>query len=125
MESSGKYDGDPLATMRKFVLFLFCAYVTALFFELIAHVLDPANKTFDNLIVGVIFFIFWYGFIYSLTFVVLKKQEAWVAGIIWAILGTLLELVLFKRLNIIVDPIVYFIMFIPTKELRRRFSSTN
>ena len=37
-------------------------------------------------------------------------------AVVWAVVGTILEVVLFKRLNIVVDPIIYAIMFaIPHK----------
>jgi len=102
-------------TSLQYLGFIVVGYVTAFSFELIASALDPKNATFKNP-AWPVFFVIWYGFLYSVSFATLRTRPIWVAAAAWAVAGTVLEIVVFHRVNIIVDPIVYAIMFaIPHK----------
>ncbi len=86
--------------------------LTALLFETIANVF------FDGQLFkqanAVSFFVVWYSFLYSFLYFISKKLSTHVSVIIFAVIGTLAEIFIFHRLNIIVDPIVYSLMaFIP------------
>jgi FtsH-binding integral membrane protein len=93
-----------------YVGFVGVGLVTAFGFEVLASALDPKNATFKNP-AWPIFVVLWYGFLYSISFAMFRTRPVWVAAAFWAVVGTLLEIVLFHRLNIVVDPIVYAIMF--------------
>ena len=100
--------------------FVAVGLTTAFGFELLASALDPKNATFKNP-AWPIFFVIWYGLLYSVSFATLRARPVWVAAAVWAVVGTLLEIVIFHRLNIVVDPIVYAIMFaIPHKIYQAR-----
>lgn len=99
----------------RYLGFVVAGILTAFCFEVIASALDPQNATFEN--PGwPVFLVIWYGLLYSISFAAFRTRPVWVAAAVWAVVGTVLEIVLFHRLNIIVDPIVYAIMFaIPHK----------
>ena len=98
-----------LSGMKQYLYFLLASYVTAFLFEL------NANFFFDGTIFQsqywYIFFIIWYGSLYSIVFIFLHKRPLWNAVAVGAILGLIVEIFVFHRLNLIVDPIVYAIMF--------------
>jgi multidrug transporter EmrE-like cation transporter len=107
-------------TSLRYLGFVVAGYFTAFCFEIIASALDPKNATFKNP-AWPVFFVIWYGFLYSVSFATLRTRPVWVAAAVWAVVGTVLEIVVFHRLNIIVDPIVYAIMFaIPHKIYQAR-----
>jgi hypothetical protein len=94
---------------KKYFYFLIVSYATALFFEFIAN--TYADGRLFQLPLWPIGFLVWYGLIYSITFIICRKRPLWVPVLIWAILGPLAEILVFHRFNIIVDPIIYGVMF--------------
>lgn len=96
--------------IRKYFYFLLIAYLIAFFFEFIANTIGD-GKLFQapN---WLIFFLVWYGTIYSLTFLVFRNKPIWQVVLTWAILGPILEITVFNRLNPIIDPIIYGLMFL-------------
>ena len=95
--------------MRRYLYFLFISYCVAFLFELNANI-NFDGKLFKTPGWPIGFFI-WYGLFYSLIFFMFKNKPLWVPAAAGAILGTTAEAFLFGRLNIIVDPIIYGIMF--------------
>jgi len=98
--------------MKKFLIFLATAYAVALLFE------ANANFFFDGTLFQrsnwAIFFLVWYGGLYSITFLFFRKQRLWMPVIAWMIIGPFVEVFVFNQPNIIIDAIVYGIMgFIP------------
>ena len=109
--------------MKKYFSFLGASYTTAFLFEL------NANLFFDGTLFQAknwpIFFLIWYGTWYSIFFSLFRKRPLWVPVIAGAILGPIVEVVVFKRLNIIIDPIVYAIMFfVPFWLYQKRIQKT-
>jgi len=98
--------------MKKFLIFLITAYAAALLFEV------NSNFFFDGTLFQksnwAIFFLLWYGGLYTITFLLFHKQPLWVPIIAWVIIGPFVEAFVFNRLNIFIDPIIYGIMgFVP------------
>lgn len=93
----------------QYFYFLAISYMTALFFEFIAN--TYADGKLFQLSFWPVGFLVWYGLIYSITFLICKRKALWVPVAAWAILGPLAELFIFNRFNMIVDPIIYGIMF--------------
>lgn len=88
--------------------FIFVSYLTAAFFELIANTVGD-GKLFAN--PGwPIFFLLWYGLLYSVLFLFAKNKKLWVSVVFFAILGTIVEILVFKRSNLLIDPIIYALM---------------
>ena len=85
-----------------YVGFVIVGLITAFGFEILASPLDPKNATFKNP-AWPVFFVIWYGFLYSVSFATLQTRPVWIAAAVWAVVGTVLEIVVFHRLNIIVD----------------------
>lgn len=96
--------------VKRYLAFLAVSYVTALVFETIANTIGDGTL-FQNAW-WPLFFLGWYGLIYSATFLVFNKRPWWQPVLAWAILGPIIEYFIFHRLNIIVDPIIYAIMFL-------------
>jgi hypothetical protein len=96
--------------MRSWLKFVGIGLAVALVFEIIASNVDPQNRTFDNpawpLLVPL-----WYGFLHTINYAAFRGKRLLVPAIAWAIAGTLLEIVVFRRVNPIVDPIIYALMF--------------
>lgn len=95
--------------MKKYFYFLLISYCVTFLFEL------NANLNFDGKLFQVpgwpIVFLTWYGLFYSIIFFIFKSKPLWFPVVAGAILGTIAEAFLFHRLNIIVDPVIYAIMF--------------
>ncbi len=96
--------------MKKYLQFLLASYVTAITFETIANTIGD-GKLFqaEN---WSIFFLIWYGAIYSVTYFIFRNRPLWMPVLAWAIAGPVVEIFVFGRLNAIVDPIIYAIMFL-------------
>src|SRR4051812_2943303 len=105
--------------MRGWLKFVAIGIVVAFIFEAIAGAVDPKNRTFQNpawpLLVPL-----WYGLLHSINYAVFRGKTLLVPALAWAVAGTLVEIVVFKRLNAIVDPIIYAIMFTAPHALTRR-----
>lgn len=98
--------------MKKYFLFLLISLLTALIFEAIANTIGD-GKLFSQPN-RVQFFIVWYGFLYSLLYILFRNKPVYIAVIALAIIGPIAEVFVFHRLNILVDPIIYAIMaFVP------------
>jgi hypothetical protein len=98
--------------MKKYFSFIFFSYLTAFVFEFIANTVGD-GKLFQNQN-AVIFFVLWYGSLYTIFYVIFKNSKIWLPVVTLAIVGPFAEIFIFHRLNIIVDPIIYAIMgFIP------------
>jgi hypothetical protein len=96
--------------MKSWLKFVGIGYLVAFGFELLASAVDPQNKTFDN--PGwPVFFVIWYGLLNSINYAVFRNRSLKAPAIAFAIFGPLVELVVFKRLNLIVDAVIYAIMF--------------
>nr|MDO8081031.1 hypothetical protein [Candidatus Freyarchaeota archaeon] len=95
--------------MKGYLAFLAVSYVTALVFETIANTIGDGTL-FQNTW-WPLFFLGWYGLIYSATFLIFYKRALWQPVLVWAILGPVVEYFIFLRLNIIVDSIIYALMF--------------
>ena len=104
-----KNTNPSLTCMKQYLCFLLASYVTASLFEL------NANFFFDGALFQSqywhIFFVIWYGSLYSVVFLLLHKRPLWIAVLVGAILGLIVETFVFHRVNLIVDPIIYAIMF--------------
>jgi len=90
--------------------FVAIGLATAFGFEVLASAVDPKNLTFKNP-AWPIFVVVWYGLLYSISYATMRMRPVWVPAVVWGVVGTLLEAIIFKRLNIVVDPIIYGIMF--------------
>lgn len=105
--------------MREWLKFVAIGLAVAFVFELIANAVDPQNRTFANpawpLLVPL-----WYGFLNTLNYVFFRRRRLLVTAIAWAVAGTLLEIIVFRRVNPIVDPIIYAVMFTAPHVLTRR-----
>lgn len=103
--------------MKKYLKFLVVAYIAAAFFEFIANTIGD-GKLLQNPAWPIIFLI-WYGIIYSILF--LFRNKSLRTGVIFfALFGTIIEIVIFKRSNLVVDPIIYGLMaYVPLKFWRR------
>jgi hypothetical protein len=105
--------------MRPWLKFVATGIVVAFVFEVIASNVDPQNRTFQNP-AWPIFLVLWYGFLHTVNYMVFGGRRLWVIAVAWGVIGTLLEIVVFRRVNPIVDPIVYAIMFTAPHLLARR-----
>ena len=105
--------------MKDWLKFVGIGIALALVFEVIAGAVDPQNRTFQNPAWPVIVPI-WYGFLHTINYALFRGRPLYVPAIAWAVAGTLVEIVVFKRLNAIVDPIIYAIMFTVPHALTRR-----
>ncbi len=95
-------------TIKETSCFLTLAYLTALFFETIANTLG--DGTLFQQPKAIPFFISWYGGWYLLSYLTLRFQLLWVIALVFAIIGTILEIVFFRRCNPFIDPLIYAIM---------------
>jgi len=95
--------------MKKYLFFMILSFITAFLFETLAYIVGD-GKIFDSPFWPVVLF-FWYGFLYTVTFLLFRKKSLWYTAIFWAIAGPVLEILVFKRWNWI-DSIVYVIMFV-------------
>ncbi len=94
--------------MRNYFKFLVVSYFTAIFFEFIANTIGD-GKLFLNPD-WPIFFLLWYGFVYSILYFFFQNRIIRQGTIFFAIFGTIAEIVIFHRSNLIVDPIIYALM---------------
>ncbi len=100
--------------IKELLKFLGVSYVTALVFEMLANVIGD-GKLFTHAD-RIVFFFVWYGILDTALFFVFRFTNLWVAAVFFALLGVALEMAVFNRSNIVVDPIVYGLMaFIPCK----------
>lgn len=111
---------------KGYLAFLAVSYSVAFVFELLANTIGD-GKLFENAGWPLVF-LGWYGLIYSATFLVFHKRAWWQPVLAWAILGPVVEFFIFQRLNIIIDPIIYAVMFfvpfwIYHKYITKRFES--
>lgn len=95
--------------MKSYSYFIVVSYGVALFFEFIANSVGD-GRLFQLPHWYAIFFV-WYGLLYSMAFLVLRKRALWFIVIVGAIVGPSLEKFIFHRLNIVVDPLIYAMMF--------------
>jgi hypothetical protein len=96
--------------MRAWLKFVAIGIAVAFVFEVIASNVDPQNRTFQNP-AWPILLVLWYGFLHTVNYKVFGGRRLWVVAVAWGVIGTLLEIVVFRRVNPIVDPIIYAIMF--------------
>ena len=94
---------------RQYFFFLLISYLIAFLFETLANTIGD-GKLFQSPN-WIVFFLFWYGTIYSLTYLGFKSRPLWQVVITWAILGPVLEIIVFQRFNPIIDPVIYGVMF--------------
>ncbi len=104
--------------MKKYFTYLVFSYITALIFETIANTIgDGQLFKSPN---AVVFFLVWYGLLYTVLYLICRGRPLLVPVIVLAILGSVAEIIVFKRSNLIVDPIIYAIMgFLPFWALRK------
>lgn len=95
--------------MKKYFYFIVFSYFTAFIFEFIANTIGDGRLFRSHL--WPLFFLIWYGSIYSVTFLLFSKKSLWFPVVTWMILGPVAEAVIFHRLNIVIDPIIYGLMF--------------
>jgi hypothetical protein len=95
----------------QYLKFLAVSYPTAFAFEF------TADKLFDgqlfnqsNIPVEIVVFLLWYGLFYSLAYVLLKNRSLLWVAVYFAVVGSIAEIVVFHRSNLIVDPIIYAVM---------------
>lgn len=104
----------------RYLPFLLISYLVALFFEVIANTVGD-GKLFQNK-AWPVFFLLWYGALYSVAFFICRKRSLWWPVLLLAIFGPIVEVLVFRRLNIIVDPIIYGLMgFLPFWITKRKF----
>jgi hypothetical protein len=104
----------------RFPTFLIVAFVVALAFEVLANTIGDGHLFEAR--AWPVFFLCWYGTLYSLTYVALRNRPLWLPVLAWAVLGPVLEIVMFRRFNPLVDPVIYAMMvLIPTLVDRRLF----
>ena len=94
--------------MKKYLIFLALSYPIALCFEILANTIGD-GRLFQNPH-WPIYFVLWYGLLYSVLFFIFIKTAAVPASLSFAVIGIVVEIVVFKRSNLIIDPIVYFFM---------------
>ncbi len=94
--------------MKKYFTYLVFSYITALIFETIANTIGD-GQLFKSAN-AVVFFLVWYGLLYTFLYVVCRGRSLWVPVVVLAIVGSIAEIVVFHRSNLIVDPIIYAIM---------------
>ena len=95
-------------SMKRYVQFLGLSYPSALLLEFMANTIGDGILFSQNN--WVIFFIVWYGSLYTMIYFVQKRVGLMKAVLLFAILGTIAEIIIFKRSNLILDPIIYFLM---------------
>ncbi len=95
--------------MEKYLYFLLASYFVAFLFELNANIFFD-GKLFESQ-TWPIFFLAWYGLIYSASFFAFRRKPIWVPVLAWIFLGPMAEALVFHRLNWAVDPIIYGLMF--------------
>lgn len=95
--------------MKKFIYFLIVSYVVAFVFEVNAYYIGDGG-IFNSPLWPVVFFP-WYGLIYSLTFFIYHDKSLWYPAVTWAVMGPIVEILIFKRVNMVIDPIIYAMMF--------------
>lgn len=96
--------------IRKYFSFLLISYFVAFLFETLANTIGD-GKLFQTSN-WFVFFLLWYGTIYSLAYLIFKNKPLWQVVLTWVVLGPILEIAVFKRFNPIVDPIIYGLMFL-------------
>jgi hypothetical protein len=105
---------------KNFWLFLAIGYVTAFVIEYSAAA-SGDSKIFQS--AGwPIFFLIWYGLLFALSYKFLKNRPLWQIAIIWAILGPLIEMVLFRG-HIRPTDVFYCVMFVVPFWLTRRLGN--
>jgi len=98
--------------MKNYLKFLLVSYLTALLFEFIANTIGD-GKLFKNS-GWPVFFILWYGFMYTVLYLFFRNRTFWQGVIFFAIFGNIVEILVFHRSNLIVDSIIYALMgFMP------------
>jgi hypothetical protein len=97
--------------LKSYLKFLLASYPVAFAFEF------TADKMFDgqlfnqsNLPLELLIFLLWYGAFYSLAYFILKDRKMLWVVVYFAVIGSVAEIVVFHRSNLIVDPIVYALM---------------
>jgi len=95
--------------IKQYLQYLIISYTVAILFEINANFFFD-GKLFQQPLWG-IGFIIWYGFIYSIMFIIFKNKKLIQPVVTGAIFGTIAEYFIFNRLHIIFDPIIYAIMF--------------
>ena len=101
---------DGVMRRLRYPVFLLVSLVVALAFEVLANTVGD-GRLFESR-AWPLFFVVWYGTLYSLTYLTCRNLPWWVPVIPWAVLGPVLELVVFRRLNPVVDPVIYALMIL-------------
>lgn len=101
----------------KFFVYLAVGYLIALVIEFGAAS-SGDSKLFQNT-AWFLFFLLWYGFLLSMSYVIFKKRPLWLAAVTWMILGPIIELILFRRSFLFTD-VFYFVIFVPPPWFTRR-----
>jgi len=98
--------------MKNYLKFLLVSYPTALLFEFIANTIGD-GKLFKN--PGwLIFFVLWYGFMYTVLYLFFKQRVLWQGVTFFVIFGNIVEIFVFHRSNLVIDSIIYALMgFVP------------
>jgi hypothetical protein len=94
--------------MKNYFKFLLVSYLVALLFESLANTIGD-GKLFQNL-GWPIFFVFWYGFMYSILYLFFRNKKLWQGVVFFALLGNLVEVLVFHRSNLFIDSIIYALM---------------
>lgn len=105
--------------MQGYLKYLLVSYATALAFETLANTIGDGTL-FRNPH-WLIYFIVWYGFMYSLLYVLFANRPL-IAGIIFfAVFGSMAEIFVFHRSNLLIDPIMYALMSLIPLMVYKRF----
>jgi hypothetical protein len=97
-----------MAARWRFAAFMLVSYVAALAFELVASTVGD-GRLFEAP-AWPAFFLAWYGALYALTYLACRRRPLWVPVLAWAILGPVIEILVFRRLDPVVDPAMYAAM---------------
>lgn len=67
------------------------------------------------------FFLFWYGLLYGVSYKVMKGWKLWQIGLVWALLGSLIEMFLFRG-SFLASDLLYGLMFVIPFWLSRKLA---
>ena len=104
----------------RYPVFLLASLVVALAFEVLAKTVGD-GRLFEAR-AWPLFFVVWYGTLYSLTYLTCRNRPVWLPVLAWAVLGPALEIVVFRRFNPLVDPVIYALMILIPTLVDRRLS---
>jgi hypothetical protein len=102
---------------KRLFLYLCLAYSLALFVEYFSAK-SGDSKLFQSPL-WLTFFLIWYGLLYTLAYKFMKYWPLWKIGIVWAVLGPVIEIFLFRGSFLISDLAYGLIFLIPFWVVRR------